>query len=70
MLNLDELLPKRKHLKKINLQSTPEGVSIPSGIEVNRITVSTPDTSEVETNPEKIVKQVIHNSDSEKEENT
>lgn len=68
MLNLDELLPKRKHLKQINLQSMPEGVSIPSGTEVNQIEVPSSDTSEIETDPENLVKQVIHNSDQEKEE--
>lgn len=68
MLNLDELLPKRKHIKQINLQSTPEGVSIPSGIEVNQIETSSSDTSEIETDSESLVDKVIHNSDNKKED--
>lgn len=68
MLNLDELLPKRKHIKQINLQSIPEGVSIPSGTEVNQIETPSSDTSEIETDAESLVDKVIHNSDNKKED--
>ena len=68
MLNLDELLPKRKHIKQINLQSMPEGVSIPSGTEVNQIETPSSDTSKIETDAESLVDKVIHNSDNKKED--
>lgn len=68
MLNLDELLPKRKHVKQINLQSPPEGIEIPSGIEVDQIETSSSDTSEIETDSESLVDKVIHNSDNKKED--